>query len=195
MASPSSSSNLCISDLPKALLAAVTDFLQKTSVALFAIAISKSDSGRPSTMSEAIIASCSGGSSERPWEVIDFLDIEKSLRARLTDADLAGVLTCINAARNVKKLKPTHCIQVTGLGLEPIRRSFIFEQLDLSKIGQHELLYTTGPMGLIYKETVLPILNSIFDSNGALKHLHFPEKWLGGTFGALQTFLQKFDAS
>jgi len=89
MVTPSSSSNLRLSDLPDALLAAVAVFLEKTSVALFAIAISKLDSGQPSAMSEAIVASCAGGPSEGPWEVIDFLDIEKSLRNRLTDDDLA----------------------------------------------------------------------------------------------------------
>ncbi len=106
----------------------------------------------------------------------------------------ACILACVDAARNLKKLKLTHCIQVTGLGLEPIRRSVVLEQLDLSQVGQHELPYTTGPMGLICEETVLPILNSIIDSNGALKHLQFPEKWIGGASGAFQTFLEKFDA-
>jgi len=194
MATPSSSSNLRLSDLPDALLTAVAVFLEKTSVALFAVAISKSDSGQPPTMREAIVASCAGRPSEGPWEVIDFLDIEKSLRDRLTDDDLACILACVDAARNLKKLKLTHCIQVTGLGLEPIRRSVVLEQLDLSQVGQHELPYTTGPMGLICEETVLPILNSIIDSNGALKHLQFPEKWIGGASGAFQTFLEKFDA-
>ena len=83
---------------------------------------------------------------------------------------------CVDAACNLKKLKLTHCFQVTGLGLEPIRRSVILEQLDLNQVGPHELPYTTGPMGLICEETVLPIFNSIIDSNGALKYLQFSEK-------------------
>lgn len=184
---------LNLTDLPDDLLTAVANFLPPTSVALFAVAISMSDSGRPSTMSEAIVASCAGVSSKGPWDVMDFLDIDKCLRVRLTDDDLSGVLTCVNAVRNVKKLKLTHCIQVTGLGLDPIRRSVVLEQLDLSQIGQHELPYSTGPKGQICEETVLPILNSILDSNGALKHLQFPEKWLGGASGKFQTFLEKFD--
>jgi hypothetical protein len=72
--------NLQLPDLPDDLLAAVADFLPKTSVALFAVAIAHANNGRPSTTSDAIIASCAGGSRKSPWEIIDFLDIEKCLR-------------------------------------------------------------------------------------------------------------------
>ncbi|KAL3807030.1 hypothetical protein ACHAXA_004779 [Cyclostephanos tholiformis] len=173
--------DLRLSDLPNDLMAAVADFLPKTSVALFAVAISNANNvGRPSTMIDAIIASRAGGSSKSPWEIIDFFDIEKSLQVRLTDDDLYGILTCVDAVSTLKKLKLTHCIQVTGLGLEPIRRSVILEQLDLSQVGEHELPYFTGNMQLICEETVLPILDSILDSNGALKHLEFPKRCIAG---------------
>ena len=208
--------NVQLSDLPDSILVSIADFLSKTSVALFAVAfsISKSDgsgftsSSRcciPSTTSKAIIASCAMSNivclccaNERvdstPWEIIDFLDIEMSLRKRLTDDTLSSMLTCIDAIRTVKRLKLTNCNQITGRGLNPLRGSIVLEQCDLSLVGQHELPYSVECRLCV--ETVIPILTSIVNTSGAaLRQLQFPVEWLNGTTSeTFQAFLCRFNS-
>ena len=207
--------NIHLSDLPDSILVSIADFLSKTSVALFAVAfsISKSDGSGftssssciPSITSKAIIASCmtrnivcSCCANERvdsdPWEIIDLLDIEMSLRKRLNDDTLSSMLTCIDAIRTVKRLKLTHCNQIIGHGLVPLRGSIVLEQCDLSLVGQHELPYSVECRLCV--ETVIPILTSIVNTSGAaLRQLQFPVEWLSGTTSeTFQAFLCRFNS-
>ena len=38
------------------------------------------------------------------WKVLDLLDLDKSLRMRLTDGDIAGILVCIDAVNNLEEI-------------------------------------------------------------------------------------------
>ena len=72
------------------------------------------------------------------WEMMDFVDLPRALASRLTDDDVGAVLVCIDAANNLKRLKLTHCFNVAGTCLEPLRRSTVLEYLDLELVRQFE---------------------------------------------------------
>eukprot|EP00985_Skeletonema_marinoi_P006094 scaffold2645_cov96-Skeletonema_marinoi.AAC.1 len=67
-------------------------------------------------------------------ETLDFEDIEEDLAIKLSDGDISAVLTCIDAVNRLKTLKLTNCINIIGVGLEPLRGSSIIEQIDLSLV-------------------------------------------------------------
>jgi hypothetical protein len=117
-----------------------------------------------------------------------------SLRNRLNDDTLSSMLTCIDAVRTVRRLKLTHCNQITGRGLDPLRGSIVLEQCDLSLVGQHELPYSVECRLCV--ETVIPILTSIINASGAtLRQLQFPVEWLGGnTSETFQAFVCRFNS-
>lgn len=117
-----------------------------------------------------------------------------SLRIRLTDDTLSSMLTCIDAVRTVKRLKLTHCNQITGRGLDPLCGSLVLEQCDLSLVGQHELRYSAECRLCV--ETVIPILTGIINASGAtLRQMQFPVEWLGGdTSKTFQVFLCRFNS-
>eukprot|EP00985_Skeletonema_marinoi_P004216 scaffold1843_cov89-Skeletonema_marinoi.AAC.7 len=75
---------------------------------------------------------------ENQWEVMGFVDIAISLASRLTDDDLGAVLVCIGAINNLKRLNLTHCFNVVGHGLKPLKASNVLEKLDLGLDRQFE---------------------------------------------------------
>ena len=195
---------LNIADLPDALLSTVAEYLSTTSTALFSAAFSSQDfTKEPSARSLAIVSSLRETSADDPWDVVDFLDVEKSLRVKLTDDDIGGMLKCIDATNKLRVLKLTHCFNVSGRGLEPLRGSAALEQLDLSLVGQHErpgsiFLADSEVSPLISESSVLPILDSIIDNEcSLLQHLQFPHKWRNGecsSLDAFHSFLERYDA-
>lgn len=111
------------------------------------------------------------GENDSRWESLDFGDIEKSLAAKLTDDIVHMVLNCIDAKTRLKTLKMAGCVNITGIGLEPLRGSAVLELLDLSLVGQSEKpLDVSDPM--LSEEVVIPILDSVicgsscFHANG-----------------------------
>eukprot|EP00985_Skeletonema_marinoi_P028517 scaffold25143_cov73-Skeletonema_marinoi.AAC.1 len=72
------------------------------------------------------------------WVALDFGDIEKDLATKLSDEDIRGVLLSIDAINNLRSLWLTNCINITGVGLEPLRGSTIIQQIDLSLVCVHE---------------------------------------------------------
>lgn len=72
------------------------------------------------------------------WEMMDFVDLPKSLALRLTDDDVGAVLVCIDAANNLKRLKLTNCFNVVGTCLEPLRRSTVLEYVDLELVREFD---------------------------------------------------------
>mmetsp|Transcript_5748 Transcript_5748/g.12540 ORF Transcript_5748/g.12540 Transcript_5748/m.12540 type:complete len:317 (-) Transcript_5748:270-1220(-) len=194
--------DISIAHLPDDLLTGVAEYLPKTSVALLAATFSKSEfTKQPSETSKAIVCSLKESSNEEPWEEIDFLDIEKSLRLKLTDDDIEGILTCIDAVNKLKRLKLTHCFRIGGCGLEPLRGSLVLEQLDLSLVCQQECSVTMCVMDgtrmrspCISEKDVLPILDSIVDKEcSLLQQLQFPQKWLDAKCQAFHQFLERYD--
>ena len=107
----------------------------------------------------------------------DFVDVPKSLAARLTDDDLAAILVCIDAKNNLKRLNLTHCFSIVGQGLETLRGSAVLEKLDLGLVRQMEVpqLFTDAQ---ISGEVVYDILNGILEVEGNLfRRLQVPVAW------------------
>ena len=87
------------------------------------------------------------------------------------------MLLRIDAVNRVKKLKLTNCVNITGVGLEPLRGCIELQQIDLSLVEEHQSpkLVPEPPISCDY---VLPILHSIIETKGcALKHIQFPRVW------------------
>ena len=157
-----------LSDLPSGILAHAASFLaapSSPSRALFAIALDENSVVTPNEKSSAIIGNNRG--------TLDFGDIEKKLAARLSDAYIEKVLLCVDAVNNVKRLKMTNCVAITGTCLEPLRGSVVIEQIDLSLVDDNR--NSILPLSC---DHVLPILDSIIERDGcALMHLRFPSMW------------------
>eukprot|EP00986_Skeletonema_menzelii_P018661 scaffold26675_cov182-Skeletonema_menzelii.AAC.3 len=148
----------CISDLPSGILAHAASFLAAPSKALFAIALDADSAVLPK--------------GARPS-----LEFEEEAAKKLTDSDIERVLLCIDAVDSVKRLKLANCTNITGTCLEPLRGSFIIEQIDLSLVGDSQST-KLDPEPPISCDHVLPILDSIIAGEGcALKHLQFPHVW------------------
>ena len=121
------------------------------------------------------------------WEMMDFVDIPKSLALRLTDDDVGAVLVCIDAANNLNRLKLTNCFNVVGTCLEPLRRSTVLEYVDLELVRQFEKPWhhcATSYDGTECDEiklcegTVFDVLGGILREDGnSLKRLQYPYKW------------------
>ena len=113
----------------------------------------------------------------------------------MSDNNIRDLLISTNDIAKLKKLKLTHCSQIIGSALEPLRGSLVLEQLDLSQVGQYDYPFSNGQLSC---EIVLPILESIIaKEDSSLKYIQFPEKWLSGTncestSTLLKAFLEKY---
>ncbi|KAK1740898.1 hypothetical protein QTG54_008150 [Skeletonema marinoi] len=117
----------CLTDLPSGILAHAASFLAEPSKALFAVALDGNSAVSTNERSSAIVGN--------QWSILDFGWIEEELAAKLNDDDIEEVLLCIDAVNKVKRLKLTNCVNIIGVGLEPLRGSLIIEQIDLSLVG------------------------------------------------------------
>ena len=123
------------------------------------------------------------------WEVMDFVDIPLSLASKLTDDDVAAILLSIDAKNNLEQLKLTHCSNIVGHGLEPLRRSSVLERLDLGLVRQFEAPYLSKISGgrsdeflfdyaKLSEGSVCDIIDSILREEGnCFKRLQYPYKW------------------
>ena len=186
---------LHINDIPNALFGDVATYLAKPSRAFFAMAMTAPSSswrefrwnyGRPSAVGISILSSTQDSDS------LDFGDIEKKLAEKLTDADVRGVLWCINSKETLKILRLTGCINITGIGLAPLRGSIVLQQIDLSLVGYQESP-KLEPEPAISEAAVLPILNSIdMRGNNSFKHIQLPVKWRQRRSTELGEFLKRY---
>jgi hypothetical protein len=129
------------------------------------------------------------------WEILDFGEFEKDLAAKLTDNDLSAILVHIDAVNKVKRLKLTNCINITGIGLQPLRGSRIIEYIDLSltRSGQNSRIYENPAISC---NEVLPILDSMIAAEGgcAVRKIEFPMKWREGASVEFRGFLERYNA-
>ena len=123
---PASTHQLSLSDLPIGALEHVSTYLMSLPRAMLAVALNYRDVERCS----AIVGN--------QRDVLDFGDIEDEVAAKLTDKDIKGVLLSIDAINTVKALRLTNCINISGMGLEPLRGSTMIEKIDLSLVGDHK---------------------------------------------------------
>lgn len=125
---------------------------------------SSSKKKRPSSATKDIIR-------KSKWNALDFADIDWDLATRLSDNDIGAVLSCINAARYLKKLNLVDLIKITGTGLEPLRGSAL-------KLINFKLLNKTGAdltsRTRINERIVLPILDSILAHGNSLQVICLP---------------------
>ncbi|KAK1740855.1 hypothetical protein QTG54_008107 [Skeletonema marinoi] len=171
-ASPDDFISCLLSVLPGGVLTHVANYLDAPSRLFFAAALTNQNTAASDERNSVIIGN--------EWTTLDFGGIEEDLAARLSDGDISAVLQCIDAVNKVKKLKLTNCINITGVGLEPLRGSTIIEQIDLSLVGKHQSPILK-PNPSISCEIVLPILDSIIEREGCwLSHVQFPSVWHWG---------------
>ena len=189
---------LHISDLPIGFIVDVSEYLPKPSRAILALAFTSSSlwqnndlMHRLSPISKAII-------SAQQWDILDFEDVERELANKLTDDDISAVLASINAQDVLKKLKLCGCINITGIGLNPLRCSVVLEQIDLSLLKRYEehrehRHYKRTHKVLISQEVVLPILENIIASDEcSLKYIAFPGKWRTNRDNVIPPAMEQF---
>ena len=140
---------------------------------------------QPSPISTAIL-------SAQQWETLDFEDIEKELANKLSDDDIYAILKCINAQDVLKRLSLAGCINISGMGLEPLRGSVVLEQIDLSRTDIRDPAWNSNSYHLnprisaLSEEIVVNLLDSIVNKDGcSLKYILFPRMWRDGAFVSL----------
>jgi hypothetical protein len=128
-------------------------------------------------------------------EQIDFIDTDKKLAAHLTDEDVGGVLACVGAVHKIKTVKLTHCVDISGYGLRPLRGSKTLQQLDLDLIDKKNSFIMDSSSKLSESDAI-PILDSIVDADGSMiKHIQFPKKWREERSQLLSMFLGKYNCT
>ena len=199
----------CITDLAIEPLTHVASFLAPPSRALFAIALYGSRRYRPYQfqMINSITQSCSWWDHSRRRSIrvlmgnkcdnLDFGDIEKSLAARIDDADLVMILFCFDVNK-IKKLRLSNCILLEGDGLWPLRRSTVIQQIDLSVVTGYtkSKLWKAAQENYFENEDVFrTLLCIIHRPDNALKHiqLHWScrEGWLMPRF--VDSFITEYN--
>ena len=188
-----------IMDLPELAVTHAASYLAGPSRVMFAVAMAAPSASWGTVYSRGDVSEATrailGGET---WEVLDFEDVEKSLASKLTDDDVESMLMFIDARRNLKKLKLSGCVNITGRCLEVFSGSPTLEHIDLTLVGLHESP-DISPDPLISEGAVLPILHSILDvAESSLKLVVLPKKWRGeGSFGnrspALRNFMQQYN--
>ena len=172
----------------------VLAYLSKPSRAIFGVAMSAPSSScqsddnnlmhhRLSPISTAIV-------SAQQWDTLNFEDIEKELANKLSDDDIYAILKCINAHDVLKRLSLAGCINISGMGLEPLRGSVALEQIDLSRTDKNiddpailSYPYPNPRMSVLSEEIVVNLLDSIVNKDGcSLKYILFPQMWRDETF-------------
>jgi hypothetical protein len=199
---------------PDTVLASVAQFLTKTERALVAVAMTASSKSwreskwrkLPSEASRVMIAARPMNEVkfnyrlEQSYEraTLDFMDVDKALRNKLSDEDIGGILVCTDAVNTIKVLKLKGCIGILGHGLEPLRGSRVLEQLDLSPVvGNGKEDHFSPPailLPLLKEAVIIPILDSIIDDErSALRHVTFPKKWRIVQSPLLTQFLVRYN--
>ena len=124
---------------------------------------------------------CNGDS----WNVLDFVDLPMSLATRLSDDDVGAILVCIDAKHKLEHLTLTHCTNVIGHGLEPLRSSTRLQALNLGLVRKIEKPFWEGERdefvfddAKLSEGPVCGIIDGILGEEGnALKCLKYPYIW------------------
>jgi len=188
-------SSLHITNLPEGIFEHVAKYLAAPSILCAAVAFTASSmqfysmSNRKDMSSQSKVLLSTG-----TRNVLDFGDVEDdSLASKISDADLAAMLVCINAVSNIKTLRLTGCVSINGQGLAPLRGSAVLKEIDLSLVRRKKSPIIT-PAPNILEEDVLPILDSIINTEGnALEILTLPKTWRNRQLLITNQFLERFN--
>ena len=126
--------------------------------------------------------------------MLDLVDLPISLAMRLSDDDVGAVLVCIDAKNKLERLKLSHCTNVVGHGLEPLRSSTRLQILNLGLVRQFEQPYLARTLagGKSYEflfddaklseGPVCGIIESILHGKeNLLDRLQYPYTWSDGS--------------
>jgi len=158
-----------ITDFPDVVLSNISSYLTEKSCLQFCLAITSKQQS-DSSISKAIMKE-----HYHLWESIDMNDMKDLFGEEITDNDIRRLLLCTDAVHNLKTLKLTDCVGITGVGLQPLMGSVVLESIDLTLVGDNKSP-TIDPVPPISAEIVVPILESIIDmeENVLLKVQLFP---------------------
>jgi hypothetical protein len=155
----------------------------------------------------------SSSSPSSNWTSLDFGELDPSLAGRLDDDDLRGVLSCVDAYRELGVLRLTGCVGISGAGLSGLMGSNVLERIDLCPLPNmahrrrrvvvsrgvddedEEDDVEDGTSCLLDETIVLPILISLIDSPGGrrLRHVHLPKKFRCSKSSILDDFIERYD--
>ena len=111
---------------------------------------------------------------------------------KLDDIDLKAILICIDARNNVKSLKLTGGLNISGRGLEPLAGSKVIERIDLSL--ERGCIKDSEQISLS-EGVVLPLLQSIIEGNSSsLRHIQLPVKWRKDKSTDLTRFMEVYNS-
>ena len=99
-------------------------------------------------------------------------------------------MVCIDAVNNVKSLKLTGCVGVSGSGLVPIRMSTVIERIDISLVS---IIVSKVDKTNLSEDIVLPILRSVLGGSSSLKHIQLPLSWRNERTPELSTFMEEYN--
>jgi len=195
-------SSLHITNLPEGIFEHVAKYLAAPSILCAAVAFTASSKQFYSMMSNGkrVVRGISSQSkvilaTTAARDVLDFGDVENSLAWKLSDDDLAAMLVCINAVSNIKTLRLTGCVNINGQGLAPLRGSAVLKEIDL-RLDKKKDSPVIIPAPNISEENVLPILDSIVDTEGnALEVLTLPKVWRNRQLMIMNQFIERFNNS
>eukprot|EP00581_Thalassiosira_minuscula_P015855 CAMPEP_0183716136 /NCGR_PEP_ID=MMETSP0737-20130205/10146_1 /TAXON_ID=385413 /ORGANISM="Thalassiosira miniscula, Strain CCMP1093" /LENGTH=333 /DNA_ID=CAMNT_0025945353 /DNA_START=1090 /DNA_END=2088 /DNA_ORIENTATION=+ len=206
-------------NLPTKALSNVAEYLERSTRALLAVALSAPSSSwgkcgwlkEPSNAGKVVMSSryySEFGASyvyQEEWEELTLWGLDKSVESKLTDGDICGILVCIDAKNNLKSFELPRCVSVRGIGLAPLRNSVVLEYINLRDDGKdrfidHEPLLSEN-VGVLYNQpesslsenVVVPILQSIISTDGnSLKYLNIPKVWKSRQSEMLDAFLDAY---
>jgi hypothetical protein len=127
--------NVEMHHMPHIILQSVASFLNFNDKISFAMSLPTWKCEVTHDVSKTIV-----GSDKEPTEGVVFGDHayygdHHMVRScSLTDLDVKHILVSIDAVNKLKVLEMTHCMQVEGHGLEPLRSSSVLEVVDLSLV-------------------------------------------------------------
>ncbi|KAL9185537.1 hypothetical protein ACHAXT_003314 [Thalassiosira profunda] len=173
-----STSTVRLGDLPDVVLSHVASFLASVGTTRFALA------NNSRATSKAILESMA--------PVLDFGDVATAEAARMTDRDVAELLSFFVSRTDLRRLKLAGLVNITGVGLDPLRGYPLLEQVDLGLVKSHaNPTLETAPA--LVPGIVINILDTIIRKKGSsLKHVQLPKHWRGGDNELVGAFLENY---
>ena len=139
------------------------------------------------------------------WKIFDFGHAQMNAGSstaphdKLNDVDLKAILITIDAPNNLKSLKLTGCVNISGHGLDPLVTSNVLERIDMSLVtGDYNdkgNKYIKERIALS-EDVVLPILRGVVQGESmSLRYVEFPLQWRNKRSPELSQFMEEYNDS